>query len=149
MNDTKYGKQIAEGKSRAEVLYGDIIDLPHYEPKKHERMDLYKRAAQFAPFAALTGYGDAIDEVSRYTDQGMELSEDEKDRLDYLIRTLMQDAEEEPEVSLIHYVPDERKSGGSFKETAGRVKKIDTTKKALIMEDGQMILIEQIIDMRT
>lgn len=132
---------------KAEDLYGDIIQLPHYEPKRHKRMDLYKRAAQFAPFAALTGYGDAIKEAARYTDQGVALSEDEKERMDRLFSILQEKIYEELEIRVIHFVADEKKEGGSFAETTGRVKKIDSTGRELIMNNGNRIWLKDIIDM--
>lgn len=132
---------------KAEDLYGDIIHLPHYEPKRHERMPLYKRAAQFAPFAALTGYGDAIDEAARYTDDGMDLSEDESSRMDSLVTILQAGMDKAPAICVTHFVPDEKKAGGSYVQTKGRVKKIDPVDRSLVMYGGKKIRLEHIIDM--
>ena len=131
----------------AQDQYGDIIHLPHYEPKRHKRMELYKRAAQFAPFAALTGYGDAIDETARYTDEVMDLSEDENSRMDRLVTILQAEMDKAPEIRVTHFVPDGNKAGGSYVETKGRVKKIDPTGRSLVMYDGKKIQLEHIIDM--
>lgn len=131
----------------SENLYGDIIHLPHYEPKHHKRMDLYKRAAQFAPFAALTGYGNAIDEAARYTDEAMDLSEDENSRIDRLLMILQAKVNTAPKIRVTHFIPDENKAGGSYIETEGRVKKIDPADKSLVMYGERKIRLEHIIDM--
>lgn len=133
--------------SRAEDMYGDIIHLPHFEPKTHPRMSMYKRAAQFAPFAALTGYGDAIDEAARYTDKGVERSEDESGRMDRMLAVLEKEMGDLPEITVTYFLPDEKKAGGSFVESKGIVKKIDSIDKALIMNDGLRIPVKDIIDM--
>ena len=132
---------------RLENLYGDIIHLPHYEPKHHKRMDLYKRAAQFAPFAALTGYGEAVDEAARYTVEAMDLSEDENSRMDRLLMILQAKMNEAPVIRVTHFIPDENKAGGSYVETEGRVKKIDPMDKSLVMYGEKKIRLEHIIDM--
>ena len=136
-----------EKKPSAEELYGDIIGLPHFEPKKHMRMSLYKRAAQFAPFAALTGYGDAVKEVARYTEKGIELSEDEADQMDRKLMLLLSRNSEKPDITFYYFKPDEKKTGGSFCSLTGKIKKIDFVGKELCLEDGQRILLENILDM--
>lgn len=131
-----------------EDFYEDIIHLPHYEPKNHKRMSLYKRAAQFAPFSALTGYGDSITEASRYTQKNIDLSEDASDQMDRRIIHLQEEIEKgmEPEISMVCFIPDDKKDGGTFVEIKGRLKKIDTFEKDLILQDGQRILIRNIVD---
>ena len=133
----------------AEALYGDIIHLLHFEPKNHKRMSPYKRAAQFAPFAALTGYGEAITEASRYTEKNIDLSEDASDRMDRKLTFVQEEIEKgmEPEISIVCFRPDVKKDGGIFVEIKGRVKKIDTYEKALVFQDGQRIPIKNIVDM--
>ena len=133
-------------KQSAEDLYGDIIELPHFEPKRHKRMSLYKRAAQFAPFAALTGYGEAVEEVARFTEQGIELSEDETDQMDRKLMLLLS-KDENPDISFSYFKPDEKKCGGSFCTVTGKIKKIDSMKKELCLENGQRILLRNILDM--
>lgn len=130
-----------------EDLYGDLLTLPHYEPKNHTRMDLHKRAAQFAPFAALTGYGDAVKEAARYTDHGIDLSEDEADQMDRKLQILMSAPEEEAEVRILYFKADGKKEGGAFLEVNGRLKKIDGLKRELVLEDGSRIPIRDIINM--
>ncbi len=136
-----------EKKQSVEDLYGDIIELPHFEPKRHMRMSLYKRAAQFAPFAALTGYGDAVKEVARYTEKGIELSEDEADQMDRKLMLLLSRNSEKPDISFYYFKPDEKKTGGSFCSLTGKIKKIDFINRELCLEDGQRILLENILDM--
>ena len=136
-----------EKKQSVEDLYGDIIGLPHFEPKRHMRMSLYKRAAQFAPFAALTGYGDAVKEVARYTEKGIELSEDEADQMDRELMLLLSKNSEKPDITFYYFKPDERKTGGAFCSLTGKIKKIDFINRELCLEDGQRILLENILDM--
>lgn len=131
----------------AEDLYGDIIGLPHFEPKRHMRMSLYKRAAQFAPFAALTGYGEAVKEVARFTEKGIELTEDEADQMDRKLMLLLSRDAEKPDITFYYFKPDEKKAGGSFCSLTGKIKKIDPMKKELCLEDGQRIPLENILDM--
>ena len=140
-------------RQTSEELYGDIISLPHPEPEKHKRMPLYKRAAQFAPFAALTGYGDAVEEAARYTEDYKELSEDETEQMDRKMMILQSKVEgtsgltDFPEIRAVYFRPDEKKVGGAFYEISGRVKKIDGANRQLVMEDGRMIPIKNIIDL--
>ena len=131
----------------AEDLYGDIIDLPHFEPGNHKRMSLYKRAAQFAPFAALTGYGDAVKEVARYTEKEIDLSEDEADQMDRKLMLLLSKNSNKPDITFYYFKPDEKKTGGSFHSLTGKIKKIDFVKKELYLEDGHRILLQNILDM--
>ena len=93
--------------------YGDIINLPHPTSLNHPRMSLHDRAAQFSPFAALTGHHTAIAETGRLTDQRIELDESEIARVDAALQHLQELLPERPTVSITYFVPDERKSGGS------------------------------------
>ena len=93
--------------------YQDIINLPHHVSKTHPQMPLYDRAAQFSPFAALTGYEDAIRETARLTDNWVQLSEDKKQELDEKLRQLIADRERTESVTIIYFQPDDRKEGGS------------------------------------
>lgn len=127
--------------------YGDIINLPHYEPKNHPRMAPEKRAAQFAPFAALTGYGDAVEEAARYTEREMTLSQDELEELDRKMSLLLARADRNPEIRILYFKPDEKKAGGSFLEARGRIKKIEYQRRHFLMEDGTKIPFDHIIDL--
>lgn len=124
--------------------YEDIIDLPHFEPRKHPRMSEYSRAAQFAPFAALVGYDDAIDEAGRYTDADIELDDNSRDILDQKLRMAVEN--KKLCVSITYFVPDELKSGGSCETVFGKIKKLDSVERKLFMTDGGCIAIDMIRD---
>ena len=127
--------------------YDDILDLPHPTSKKPPRMSMAARAAQFAPFAALTGYGDAIKETARLTDQQLELDENEKARLNEKLLLLRQHLKELPLVTITFFVPDTKKAGGSYQTITGSVKKLQGYERRLIMTDGTIIPIDSIIEL--
>ena len=108
-----------------EHRYDDIINLPHHVSAVRKRMSMHDRAAQFSPFAALTGYDDAIDETARLTDKQFELSEDERNRLDEQLRLIADRIEEQPELEVTYFQPDELKEGGAYLTTRGCVRRID------------------------
>ena len=121
--------------------YDDIIDMPHHKSERHARMSMYDRAAQFSPFAALTGYDAEIAETARLTDSRIELTEEEKEILDTKLRR----AEETKQpVCITYFVPDSRKSGGAYVDAIGQVKKIDSIDGMVRLVDGGEILIEDI-----
>lgn len=124
------------------MKYEDILNLPHPVSKRHKPMPVEDRAAQFAPFAALTGHQAAIEETARITDERMELDEEVKEHLNMQIQKLL--AEPGREVRIVYYVPDGRKSGGSYVTRAGVVKKIDEYQKILVLEDGSRIPLDDI-----
>jgi len=126
--------------------YDDIIDLPHHESPKHPRMSAINRAAQFSPFAALTGYGDAIVETARLTDVRVELDEDRKSALNEKLRMMAGSIGEHPEVTITYFVSDTKKAGGSYVTTAGKVQKIEEYERLVVMADGARIPIEEIIE---
>ena len=127
--------------------YDDILDLPHPTSKKHPRMSMAARAAQFAPFAALTGYGDAIKETARLTDQQLELDENEKARLNEKLQLLRQHLPGKPKITITYFVPDTKKAGGSYQTITGFVKKLQEYEHRLIMTDGTIIPIDAIIEL--
>ena len=127
--------------------YDDILDLPHPTSKKHPRMSMYARAAQFAPFAALTGYGDAIKETARITDQQLELDENEKALLNEKLQLLRQHLPGKPKITITYFVPDTKKAGGSYQTITGSVKKLQEYEHRLIMTDGTIIPIDAIIEL--
>lgn len=122
-------------KQNARIVYTDIISLPHYQSKTRPHMSLYDRAAQFAPFAALTGFDDMVTEEARLTDKPIELSEVElealKRKMD-LVELLLQDGGH-PTLSFTYFEPDVYKEGGRYLTRIGIVKKIDTFAKKLIL----------------
>lgn len=125
--------------------YDDIICLARPISKRHAPMSNYDRAAQFAPFAALTGYEEVISEVSRQTVPRIELDEDERQRLDLQLRFLQSRIDERPEVEITCFEPDMYKAGGVYITVRGQVKKIDTHQGCIILLDGQEIPIEEMI----
>ena len=116
-------------------VYADIIDLPHYQSEKRRHMSLHDRAAQFAPFAALVGYDEMVGEEARLTDRQIAPGESDLDRLDRIFRLLASRlaAGERPEVSVLVFVPDQRKAGGRYETVSGRAKRLDTVEKKLIL----------------
>ena len=109
-------------------------------------MSMLERAAQFSPFQALTGYGAAIKETARLTDEKAELGEDDLSALNVKLRILMDHLEESPGVSFVCFQPDERKAGGSYVSVTGKVRKIDGIKGVIIFQNGEKIQIENIVN---
>ena len=128
-------------------VYGDIIDLPHHQSKKHPHMSLYDRAAQFSPFAALTGYDDMVREEARLTETQRELSETDWDVLDRKLALIAGRIAENdhPEITVTYFVPDARKTGGRYEEMTGIVKRIDAVEQAIIFYGPNMVSGGQII----
>lgn len=126
--------------------YDDIINLPHPTSAKHPRMSMADRAAQFSPFAALAGHGAAVQETARLTDRKIELTEDEKAVLNEKLRLL---AGTGGEAVFTYFLPDERKSGGAYATVSGGLKKIDPLKHRIILTDGTVIPIEDILDIES
>ena len=126
--------------------YDDIIDLPHRQSSTRPRMSRLNRAAQFAPFAALTGHDAAILETGRLTDAFTELDESRKVELDDKLRYIMLHLVEKPEVTITYFRPDGKKEGGAYLSTAGVVRKIDEYEKIVIMEDQTVIPVNLIFE---
>ena len=125
--------------------YDDIIDLPR--PKSaHEPMPMSDRAAQFSPFAALTGYGDAIDETARLTDARIELSEEERAELDYKQQYLA--TLDAPTVTVTYFVPDERKTGGAYVTHTGVLKRVDEVERMVVFKDGLRVPLDEVMDIK-
>ena len=126
--------------------YDDIIDLPHHVSKLHGHMSMKERAAQFSPFAALTGHSDALDESARLTSKKIELSDDEKNLLDRKLKMVMDCTGKETVFSFTYFIPDILKDGGEYKISKGAVHKINLTKGIIYLCDGTIINIEDIIN---
>ena len=116
--------------------YDDIINLPHHESDYHKRMPMLNRAAQFAPFAALSGHSEAIAETIRITESFKELTDDEKFRVS---QKLLLAIENDCPIRISYFVPDKSKPGGSYKRIKGQVKKWDEYEKNLILTNGMII----------
>ena len=128
--------------------YDDIIALPHPTSRRHPRMPAADRAAQFAPFAALTGYAAAVRETARETEAFTELAEDEAAALDRQLRLLEERIRERPWVVLTCFQPDQRKAGGAYVEVQGRVKRMDAAAGAITLEDGREIPVSYILEIK-
>lgn len=108
------------------------------------RMSLYERAAQFSPFAALTGYEDAVEETARLTDARLELSEDMKTILNEKMQMIVDNMDADPIVTITYFVPDKKKAGGAYVDVTGIVKDIDEYERCIVMTDKKKIPIEQV-----
>ena len=131
-------------KSQDENKYDDIINLPHHVSKNHPQMSLMNRAAQFSPFAALTGHSAVIQETARLTDSFVELDEDRKEQLNEQLQLIKENLELKPEIEVTYFEPDTKKDGGSYITTCGRIKKIDEYNHRIIFTDGTTLPIEHI-----
>ena len=127
--------------------YDDILHLPRPISAKRAPMPVADRAAQFSPFAALTGYEDVIGETGRLTDLPIELAEGAKAMLDEAMVKVMEEIHSRPEAAITYFLPDERKLGGAYVTVRGNVKKVDTYQQLLILMDGMAIPLNQIISM--
>lgn len=127
-----------------EHRYDDIINLPHHVSTKHPRMVPLDRAAQFSPFAALTGHDAAIKETARLTDERVELDESSKELLDMRLQIIREHLAEKPEVTVTFFEPDQKKSGGAYVTVTGRIKKIDEYEGKLVLEGGISILMADV-----
>lgn len=124
--------------------YDDIIDLPHHTSKTHPQMTIINRAAQFSPFAALTGYEEALGETGRITDARVTLEEDAKELLDEKLRMIQEGIKDHPEVTITFFLPDGKKAGGAYTSVTGRVKRIDGYEYNVVMCDGIKVPIKEI-----
>lgn len=126
--------------------YDDIINLPHHVSATRPQMSMIDRAAQFSPFAALTGYDAAIKETGRLTDEKIEIDEDTKASLDIKQAYLMEIIDEQPEISVTYFLPDTKKSGGAYVTVTGNLKRYDEYERLLILIDGKKIPMDDIAD---
>ena len=130
-------------KTSAEIKYADIINASRPRSALHPPMARIDRAAQFAPFSALTGYEAAVEETARLTDPRTELAEDESARLDAALRRLAADERDAP-VRVTYFRPDNRKAGGAYVTITGRVREIDPCMGRIVMEDRRVIPLRDI-----
>ena len=129
----------------SEQKYGDILNMPHHVSATRPQMPMSDRAAQFSPFAALTGYDAAIKETGRLTDIKIELDDEELNNLNLKFQLLVEHLEDEPEVAITYFKADERKAGGAYLETTGIVKKLDDFERLITMQDGTKIPMDDIL----
>ena len=130
-------------------IYEDIINLPHHVSKTRPQMSMMDRAAQFSPFAALTGYDAAIKETGRLTEERLEIGAEAKAVLDRKQQYLLEVIADKPEITVTYFMPDERKSGGSYVTVTGKLKRLDDVERMLILTDGKKILLDDIADLES
>jgi hypothetical protein len=125
--------------------YDDIINLPHHVSTTHPHMTAIDRAAQFSPFAALTGYDAAIKETARLNDERVKLDEYMKDALNDRLQIIADRIKEHPEIAITYFQPDMKKNGGAYVTAISTAKKIDNYERVVVMTDGTAIPIDEII----
>lgn len=129
--------------------YSDIINLPHYQSKKRQPMSIHDRAAQFSPFAALTGHDEAIKETARLTDKKIELDETTKIQLNEKFNYIMEHIYNQPEITVTYFIPDSLKSGGMYVDFTGNVKKYDYLNRILHFTDATEIKVDDILEIES
>ncbi len=133
-------------KPKEKHPYEDIIHLPHHVSSKRDHMSVANRAAQFSPFAALTGFDGAIKETARLTEEKVDLDETAKTLLDQKLTILQEQLSSHQEIEIVFFQPDEIKAGGAYNSIVGSVKKIDAYERIVVMYNGTKIKIEDIVD---
>lgn len=129
--------------------YDDIIDLPRHVSKVHPQMSISDRAAQFAPFSALTGYKDAIIEVDRYTQEFIELDDSEKEVIGQKLYILNEQKKENIQIEITYFEPDKKKKGGIYKKVQSVFKCYDELKDMIVLENNVKILVKYIIELKS
>ena len=124
--------------------YDDIINLPHPTSERHPRMPMAARAAQFSPFAALTGYEDAVYETARLTSSRAELTEEEKSILDAKLQRMLPGTK----AAFTFFRPDGKKEGGAYLTASGIVKRIDSCAREVVLTNGQRIFVDDILQIQ-
>lgn len=129
--------------------YEDMIELPHHVSAKHPQMSLLDRAAQFAPFAALSGHDEAIKETARLTDSFAEPHEEQREKLDRQLQMLLVEMRKAPfrvpEITVTYFQPDARKDGGSYMSFCGSVKRVDERQRQIVFTDGTALPMDTMI----
>lgn len=126
--------------------YDDIINLPHHVSSTRPQMPRENRAAQFSPFAALTGYEAAIKETARLIDKRIELGESQIAELDTKMSMLVDAIDDHPEVAVTYFQPDTKKDGGAYVSVTGKLKRIDDYERMIILMSGEKVAIEDVLD---
>ncbi len=131
-----------------EQKYNDIINLPHHVSKKHPQLSKASYAAQFSPFAALTGYDGIVAEVARFTDERVELGDKEKDLLNAKLQIIGDHIKEHPELELTYFQKDKKKTGGAYLKKTAQIKRIDDLERIMYFTDGTNLPMDDITDMQ-
>ena len=128
-------------------MYDDIIHLPHHTSPTRPRMSMHDRAAQFAPFAALTGHDAAVAEAGRQTEKRIELAQDSRDAINRMLQQL-KEMPTQPQITLTYFRPDERKEGGAYLTARTRLRQMDPVQHILTLDTGEEIPMENLVDLR-
>lgn len=128
--------------------YDDIINLPHHVSKVHPQMSMMNRAAQFAPFAALTGHAAAIEETARLTDEQHELADEDSEALNQKMAYLRETINEHPTITITYFEPDKKKAGGKYKSIEGLLQNIDDYTQTIVLKSGVSVPFASILDIQ-
>jgi len=128
--------------------YNDIINLPHHVSTRHPQMSMMNRAAQFAPFAALTGHSAAIEETARLTESQQELADEDSEILNQKMAYLREAINEHPTISITYFEPDKRKSGGRYMSIEGQLQNIDDYNQTIVLKNGETIPLKSVLDIQ-
>ena len=139
-------EELKRAREEARRIYGDLLELPYDGVRWHKHMTNDKRAAQFSPFAALTGYEELIDETGRQTDMQAVLSEDRKRELDEMLRELHARKQGDVRVRITWFRKDGRKEGGSYAVSEGRIRRVDGVLREILLENGERIRIKDVTE---
>lgn len=129
--------------------YDDIINLPHHVSSTRPQMSMIDRAAQFSPFAALTGYDAAIKETGRLTDEKIELDDEALNNLNMKFQILFERLDEQPDIAITYFKPDETKSGGAYLTTTDKIKKVDEYERVITTANGTKIPMDDVINLES
>ena len=128
--------------------YDDIINLPHHVSSRHPQMSMMNRAAQFAPFAALTGHAAAIEETARLTDEQHELADEDSEALNQTLTYLRETINEHPTITITYFEPDKKKAGGAYKTIEGQLQNIDDYNQSIVLKSGEAITLKSVLDIQ-
>ena len=127
--------------------YDDIINLPHHVSERHPQLGKASYAAQFSPFAALSGYDGIVSEAARVTDERVELGETETELLSAKLLIALEHEKEHPRLSVTYFKPDEKKSGGAYLQKTAEIKRVDDVERIMYFTDGTKLPIDDVVDL--
>lgn len=128
--------------------YSDIIEMPHHVSRKHKHMSVSSRAAQFSPFAALSGYDGQIIEEARLTNNKLDIREDSLGRLNETLGDIIERIKEKPLVEVTYFKPDDKKDGGKYVSLSGCVRRVDEVFREMIFTDGSRVSLNDVLDLK-
>ena len=141
--------RFVEGKHMSNAKYAEIINLPHHVSERHPQLGKASYAAQFSPFAALTGYDGIVSEAARVTEERVELDDDAKAHLNTRLQIVFDHIDEEPQITVTYFVADKKKAGGAYVTAEGTVQKYDEYERVITLFDGTRIPIDDVYDVRS